>query len=149
MEMAQNITLYDVLGLSPGASADTIRRARDERMRQLRPALEAGAPSSVVAAAARAEESVEVAALVLADPGARLRYDRQVGLHRDRDRGLRGPSGFAEGATGNGGAPYWLLRSGAALLDATAALLSWMAPGPAPPARHLTVPDLRGLFYRA
>ena len=144
--MKQNITLYDVLGLSPGASADTIRRAREERMRQLRPALEAGAPSPVIAAAARASEAVEVAALVLTDPEARLHYDRQIGLHRS---GLSGPSGFAEGATGRGGDPYGLLRSGADLLGATAALLSWMAPGPAPPARRVTVPDLRGLFYRA
>jgi len=150
--MAQNITLYDVLGLTPGASADTIRRARDERMRQLRPALETGAPSPVVAAAARAEESVEVAALVLTDPEARLRYDRQIGLHRDR--GLRGPGGFAEGVPGNAGDPYGLLRAGAALLDGAlwesfAAMRGWMTPGPTPPARHVTVPDLRGLFFRA
>jgi hypothetical protein len=150
--MTQNITLYDVLGVSPGASADTLRQARDERMRQLRPGLEAGAPSPVVAAAARAREAVEVAGLVLADPEARLRYDRQIGLHRDR--GLRSSDGFAEGGSRGGGDPYDLMRAGTsyldgALLESFAAFLAWMAPGPVPPARRVTVPDLRGLFYRS
>ena len=150
--MAQKITLYDVLGLSPGASADTIRRARDERMKQLRPALVAGAPSPVVAASARAREAVEVAALVLTDPEARLSYDRQIGLYYDRR--LRSPGGFAEGVAGNRGDPYGLVRAGTALLDTAlresfTALLGWMTPGPTPPARHVTVPDLCGLFYRA
>jgi curved DNA-binding protein CbpA len=94
--MADNITLYDILGVPAGASADTLRQARDERARQLRPGLEAGAPSPVVAAAARAREAVELASLVLSDPEARLRYDRQIGLHRNR--GLRGSSVFGEGA---------------------------------------------------
>src|SRR6185437_245067 len=102
--MAQNITLYDMLGVSSGASADTLRQARDERVRQLRPGVEAGAPSPVVAAVARAREAVEVASLVLSDPEARLRYDRQIGLHRDR--GLRGSSVFGEGAPKNGVDPY-------------------------------------------
>ncbi len=155
--MADNITLYDILGVTAGAAADTLRQARDERARQLRPGLEAGAPSPVVAAASRAREAVEVAGLVLGDPEARLRYDRQIGLHRDR--GLRGSHGFgegaakAEGAAEGGADPYGLMRAGIALLDAAlqesfAALLAWVAPGPVPPARRLTVPDLRGLFFR-
>jgi hypothetical protein len=149
--MADNITLYDILGVTAGASADTLRQARDQRLRQLRPGLEAGAPSPVVAAASRAREAVEVASLVLADPEARLRYDRQIGLHRDRR--LRGSSVFGEGAPKNGVDPYGLMRAGARLLDASvghsfSALASWMAPLPVPPARRITVPDLRGLFYR-
>jgi curved DNA-binding protein CbpA len=149
--MAENITLYDVLGVTAGASADTLRRARDGRVRQLRPGLEAGASSPVVAAAARAREAVEFAGLVLGDPELRLRYDREIGLHRER--GLRGSHGFAEGATKDGGDPYGLMRAGVGLLDADLwhsfeSLLSWMAPLPASPARRVTVPDLRGLFYR-
>jgi hypothetical protein len=150
--MARNITLYDMLGVSPGASADTLRQARNERLTQLRPGLESGAPSPVVAAVARAREAAEFAALVLGDPDLRLRYDREIGLHRDR--GLRGSSGFAEGAASDGADPYDLMRAGGALLDTDAwhsftALLSWMAPRPTPPARRVTVPDLRGLFYRS
>jgi PASTA domain len=150
--MARNITLYDVLGVSPGASADTLRQAREERARQLRPGLEAGAPSPVVAAVARAREAAEFAGLVLGDPELRLRYDREIGLHRDR--GLRGSAGFAEGAASDGADPYDLMRAGAELLPdslraAFAGLLAWTAPRPAPPARRVTVPDLRGLFYRS
>jgi len=146
-----DITLYDILGVSAGASADTLRQALGDRMRQLRPGLEAGAPSPVVAAAARAREAVELAGLVLGDPEARRRYDGQIGLHRDR--GLRGSSVFGEGAASGGGDAYYLMRAGANLLDgatrgAFAALLAWMTPGPTPPARRVTVPDLRGLFYR-
>ena len=146
-----DITLYDILGVSAGASADTLRRARDERLRQLRPGLEAGAPSPVVAAAARAREAVELAGLVLTDPAARLRYDRQLGLHRQR--GLRGSQVFGEGAPRYGGDPFGLMRAGVALLDGAlrdsfAALLAWTVPDARPPARRRTVPDLRGLFFR-
>ncbi len=149
--MAQDITLYDVLGISPSASADTLRRAREDRVRQLRPGLEAGAPSPVVAAVARAREAAEFAGLVLGDPELRRRYDREIGLHRDR--GLRGSPGFAEGAVGEGADPYELMRAGAELLpDSLAAsfagLLAWTTPRPAPPARRVSVPDVRGLFYR-
>jgi PASTA domain len=150
--MAQNITLYDMLGVSPGASADTLRQARDERVRQLRPGVEAGAPSPVVAAVARAREAVEVAGLVLSDPEARLRYDRQIGLHRDR--GLRGSAEFGGSAAplAFGADPYYLLRGplrfGAALAGAAMAMADWLGPSPAPPPRQRTVPDVRGLFYR-
>jgi hypothetical protein len=108
------ITWYDVLGVSGGASAVTLRRAHDERRLQLRsyflppsampssgrpgPQL-AGAPPVVVSAAARATEAVEAAWLVLGDTEQRNRYDAQLGR--------LGPRG-----------------------------------------RRLTVPDVRGLFYR-
>jgi PASTA domain len=148
--MAAGITLYDVLGVSAGASADTLRQARDERRRQLRLDLEAGAPSPVVSAARRAREAAEFAGIVLGDPDLRRRYDDEIGLHRDR--GLRAPQGYAEG-TFLGGDPYGPVRAGIGLLPAAvmasfAALLGWMAPHPAGPPRRVTVPDLRGLFFR-
>jgi curved DNA-binding protein CbpA len=149
--MAQNITLYDMLGVSPGASADTLRQARDERVRQLRPGVESGAPSPVVAAVARAREAVEVAGLVLSDPEARLRYDRQIGLQRDR--GLRGSGVFGEGAPRYGGDPYALMRAGTALLDTDllesfGALLSWLGQRPTSHPRRVSISDVRGLFFR-
>src|ERR1700742_1183644 len=110
-----DITLYDILGVSPGASSDTLRHARDERLLQLRPGLEAGAPSPVVAATSRAREAVELAGLVLTDPAARLRYDRQIGLYRER--GLRGSQVFGEGAPRNGGDPYGLMRAAVIHVD--------------------------------
>jgi hypothetical protein len=144
--MSKGITLYDVLGVSAGASADTLRQACDERRRQLRPGLEAGAPSPVVTAARRAREAAEFAGQVLGDPELRRRYDEEIGLHRDR--GLRPPlDGFA------GGDPYGPLRAGAGLLPAAVlasfeAVLGWIAPHPAAPPRRVTVPDVRGLFFR-
>jgi hypothetical protein len=145
--MDTGITLYDVLGVPAGASADTIRQARDERRRQLRPGLEAGAPSPVVTAARRARETAEFAALVLGDPELRRRYDEEIGLHPGR--GLRPP-----GETLASGDPYGPLRAGVGLLPAALvasfeAFLGWMAPRPAAPPRRVTVPDVRGLFFRS
>ncbi len=144
--MTEGITLYDVLGVPAGASADTIRQARDERRRQLRPGLEAGAPSPVVTAARRARETAEFSALVLGDPELRRRYDEEIGLHRERR--LRPP-----GETLAGGDPYGPLRAGVELLPAAVAasfeaVLGWMAPRRAAAPRRVVVPDVRGLFFR-
>src|ERR1700758_3044517 len=130
----EGITLYDVLGVTAGASADTLRYAHDKRLRQLRPGLEAGAPALVAAATARAREAVQAAWLVLGDPELRHRYDTRLGLYRDR--GLRGSPGFAEGTARSGADPYDLVRAADGLLDAglwhsLTALAAWMAPLPA------------------
>lgn len=148
--MADGITLYDVLGVTAGASVDTLRYAYDARLLQLRPDLSAGAPSPVVAAVSRAREAVEMSWLVLSDAELRREYDKAIGLHR---RGLRGSSGFAEGALHYGGDPYDPMRAAERLIDrdvlsSFTALLRWMAPLPAQRKRHLIAPDLRGLFYR-
>jgi hypothetical protein len=123
---APPVTWYDVLGVTCGASAVTVRRAHDERLLLLRsyfapsahsapaqpapaqtaptppaPTRPADAPSPVASAAARAAEAVGEAWLVLGDPEQRRRYDALLGLRP-----------------------------------------------PIPPRRRLIVPDLRGLFYR-
>lgn len=150
--MADGITWYDVLGVTAGASLDTLQHAYSQRTGQLRPELLAGAPSPVVSAARRAREAVEAAWLVLGDPGSRHRYDKEIGLHRGR--GLRGSSGFGEGPAEHGQDPYYLLRDGLTGIPgdkaaaAFEALVSWVKPLPAPARRRLVVPDLRGLFYR-
>jgi hypothetical protein len=84
------VSWYDVLGVSCGASAVTLRRAHDERLLQLRsffppmvplpPAPPATASSPVVSAASRAAVAVEEAWLVLGDPEQRRRYDVLLGL---------------------------------------------------------------------
>jgi curved DNA-binding protein CbpA len=146
------ITWYDVLGVPAGASADTLRQAYGDRKRQLRPELLSGASSAVLLAATRASQSVEAAWLVLGDPGRRRRYDEEIGLHRER--GLRGPAEFGGSAAplSAGGDPFYLLRGslgiGARLAGAAAALADWLGPGPTPPSRGRTVPDVRGLFYQ-
>jgi len=149
--VADSITWYDILGVSAGASSDTLRYAYSERVEQLRPELVSGAAAPVVSAAGRAREAVEVAWLVLGDPDRRQRYDKEIGLHGRR--GLRGSSGFGEGPAQYGQDPYDLMRAADGLADheswdAFAALLSWMGPARAQRRRRRVVPDLRGLFYR-
>ena len=149
--VADSITWYDILGVSAGASSDTLHYAYAERVQQLRPELVSGAASPVVSAAGRAREAVEVAWLVLGDPDRRQRYDKEIGLHGRR--GLRGSSGFGEGPAQYGQDPYDLMRAAGGLAeheswDAFAALLSWMGPARAQRRRRRVVPDLRGLFYR-
>jgi hypothetical protein len=75
---APPVTWYDVLGVTRGASAVTVRRAHDERLLLLRSYFAPGAdaPSPVASAAAAVEE----AWLVLGDPEERKRYDAQLGL---------------------------------------------------------------------
>ena len=145
--MAAGITWYDVLGVTAGASSDTLHDAYERRTRQLRPELFSGAPSPVVLAATRARASVEAAWLVLGDASRRQRYDAQIGLHRKRG------GGFKDGPPQYGQDPYELLGAIGGLIDgdlpdAAKALVSWMAPLPTPPRRRLLVPDVRGLFYR-
>lgn len=147
-----SITWYDVLGVPAGASADTLREAYAGRKQQLRADLLSGAPSPVLSAATRASQSVEAAWLVLSDPERRRRYDEEIGLHRER--GLRGSAEFGGSAAtlASGADPFYLLRGplrfGAALAGAAMALTDWLGPGPAPPPRRRTVPDVRGLFYQ-
>jgi curved DNA-binding protein CbpA len=147
-----SITWYDVLGVPAGASADTLSRAYEDRKGQLRAELLSGAPSPVLSAANRASQLVEAAWLVLSDSGQRRRYDEETGLHPER--GLRGSADFggSAGPAPSGADPYYLLRGpfglGARLAGAAMALADWLGPGPAPPARHRTVPDVRGLFYQ-
>jgi len=80
-DLPERVTWYDVLGVSSGASAVTVRRAHDERLLQLRCYLPLpstpppGAPSVVASAAARAAATVEAAWQVLGDPEQRRRYD--------------------------------------------------------------------------
>jgi hypothetical protein len=154
--MADGITLYDVLGVSAGAAEDTIRYAYEARIRQLRSDLATGAPSPVVSAVSRAREAVEMSWLVLSDAERRHQYDEAIGLHRQK--GLRGSSGFAEGAFAYGADPRALndmanaVEAGAVgrdVLPALAALLIWLAPQHTTQRRRqVPVPDLNGMFYR-
>ena len=94
-------------------------------MQELRPDLMAGAPPSVVTAAARARQAAEAAWLVLGDQDLRRRYDMKAA-----DRPLDGDLADSDA---------W--RSFQAVKD-------WIAPPPAASRGRAVVPDLRGLFYR-
>ena len=163
--VTESITWYDVLGVSAGADAYTVRDAYAQRSRQLHPALLSGAPSPVVSAAERARTAVEAAWLVLSDPGRRRRYDREVGVNRGG--GLRGSSVFGgpdsgspdSGGPASAGWPGELESGGGSDLvpdvkvPAVEAILGvlavWATPQPAARSRRVTVPELRGLFFRA
>lgn len=158
---AGEITWYDVLGVPAGADRDTVRDAYVARLSQLRPESLSGAPSPVVSAAGRARAAVEAAWQVLSHPDRRLRYDRESGVQRGG--GLRGSAAFggpsagpgsaASGSAGPGSAASgyeehagYELREVGAVLEALAV---FAAPGPSARPRRLTVPDLRGLFFRS
>ena len=146
--MPDIITWYDMLGLTAGASPDTLRSAYEERLRQLAPRLFSSAPSPVLVAATRAREAAEAAWLVLGDDERRRQYDKDIGMYRRRG------GGFSSGPAEYVGDPYDAMRTADGPLHGDfladfAALASWMAPLPDPPRRRLTVPDMRGLFYQA
>jgi curved DNA-binding protein CbpA len=150
--LATGITWYDVLGVTAGASSDTLRHAYTERIRQLSPLNFSGAPSPVVSAATRARDSVEAAWLVLGDRERQRRYDAEIRLYRGR--GLNRGGGFGGGPAHDGLDPYDLLRAADGLIDgdlpqAFKALVSWLAPLPAAARKGVFVPDVRGLFYRS
>jgi hypothetical protein len=133
------MTWYDILGILPGASADEVRCAYEARTRQLGPQMISGAPSKVITAADRARAAADEAWRVLGDPARREHYDEEAGIRRS-GLGLERPEPVSS-------APGWdplhvnLITADSAL----AAMADWLAPHPAP-ARHVVVPDLRGLF---
>jgi curved DNA-binding protein CbpA len=150
--VAEGMTWYDILGISPGASSETIRRAYEDKARQLGPDRIAGAPAEVVAAAARGRQVIESAWLVLGDHAGRARYDEQAGFAR-AGTGLARP---APTPSRPGLDPADAVRAADALgsadalnaLDALADLLGPVAPSPRR-SRHVVVPDVRGLFSGA
>ena len=140
--MAGQLTWYDIFGIAPGSSADEVRRAFDEKAAVLRPELTSGASPTVVAAAGRARAALEAGQHILTDPASRRRYDEEIGI-RVTGGGLSAP--------GSSPRPAWAWSGRAGMdaefmLDTIAdAVGDWLAPHPAP-ARHIPVPDVRGLF---
>jgi hypothetical protein len=128
------LTLYEILGVMPGASAEQVEHAYRTRMRSLNPDVIGEATPWIHAAADRARAATEDAWLVLGDSVSRARYDEEA-LLRTAGTGLAKP--HMSGASGSG--------RGGLLLAGIGALLSRLAPHPAPP-RKVTVPDVRGLF---
>lgn len=142
--MAGQLTWYDVLDILPTAPVDEVQRAFAAKASVLRPALLAGAPSPVVAAAGRAGAAIEAALRCLGDPATRLRYDVEIGVWQPGG-GLDRP---ADLPTEQGPAPLSSLRGAAdwdSVVDALGALADLLGPHPAGP-RRIRVPDVRGLF---
>ena len=139
--MASQLTYYDILGVTAGATADDVQRGYEARMAVLAPGRIAGAPSKVVATADRARAAVELARRTLIDPVGRRLYDEDSGVLRVGG-GLSRPQPVP---TGN-----WTWDGNTSTdLDAPIEFLGmiadWLALRPAR-ARRVTVPDARGLF---
>jgi hypothetical protein len=141
--MDAQLSYYDILGVTAGASADDVQRGYDVRMAVLAPSMIAGAPSKVVATADRARAAVELARRTLTDPVRRRIYDVDSGVLRVGG-GLARPQPVP--STGN-----WTRDGNASATDPDAPaeflgiIADWLAQRPAR-ARRVTVPDARGLF---
>ena len=142
------VTLYDILGVLPGASRQQIERAYRAQLKLLSPAMIAGSPTKVLKAVDRARATAEQAWRLLGDPAARARYDLEAGLRPAWHRPGAGAFHAVRVRLGSGPAGTRLLASpdGVALvLGALDALAGWLAPDPGP-SRRVVVPDVRGLF---
>lgn len=147
--MADQLSYYDILGVLPGASADEIQHSYDTKASVLAPSMIAGAPSKAVAVVDRARAALEVARRTLTDPAARQRYDTEIGILQP-GTGLVTPASVPSEGNWTSG-PSMTGRGGIGseqLVDALGAIADWLAPHPAP-ARHVTVPEVRGLFVAA
>jgi len=154
--VADRITWYDVLGITAGASAETVQRAYQAKARQLQGYRIAGAPAEVARAVARGQTVIDSAWRILGDRGQRARYDEQIGAVR-KGAGLAAPEPAAFG-------PGLDLPDAAAdalyadalyrgdVLEGLGMLADLLAavPGRSPRrSQDLIVPDVRGLFFRA
>jgi DnaJ domain len=137
------MTLYDILEVMPGASAQEIRRGYEARMRQLAPDMISGASSKVLAAVDRARAAADHAWRVLGDPAARARYDRQAGL-RPTGGGLTPPTAVPSSEPEFAAS---CVLEAEDVSDALDALAGWLGPSQGPSSR-VVVPDVRGLFAR-
>jgi len=156
--MADRITWYDILGIAQGASLETVQFAYQAKSKQLQDYGIAAAPPDVALAAARGQKAVDAAWLILGDRAQRERYDEQIGVTRP-GAGLAS-SGPAASRARSGmldAAAEALYAAGddlgLGILEGLAVLSGLLAAIPAP--RHradrkpVTVPDVRGLFFRA
>jgi PASTA domain-containing protein len=149
--LARRITWYDILGIEPGASAETVRRACQDRGRQLEDERVAGAPEAVADAAARGWRVLHAAWRVLGDRAERERYDEEIGAGRHG----AGPARRGPAPSRPGPEPAEAITVLGALdsgdgLDGLGALADWLGPLPRKlrrRPRQVTAPDVRGLFF--
>ncbi|MDR0344665.1 MAG: DnaJ domain-containing protein [Nocardiopsaceae bacterium] len=164
--MADRITWYDILGISPGASSESVRHAYQDKQTQLKHDRIADAPPEVAAAAARGRKALDAAWLVLGNPAERQRYDEQISITGNGGgRNRTGPASsrpalpdtalavLDPGDVLLGGLePGDLLGGLGAALAGLGALAAWLVPLPRKSRRQsqeVIVPDVRGLFASA
>lgn len=148
--MGPGISCYEVLGVLSTATTDEIRRCYEAKASLLRPGLLSGAPSTVVSAARRAQENLDASWQVLSDRERRAAYDEALGIRRTGE-GLAGtPAVPSEpGWDTSYLAPVAGASGGAALLfGGLVGMADFLTARAAPSqSRHVTVPEVRGLFY--
>jgi hypothetical protein len=137
------VTLYEILGVLPGASRQQIERACQAKLSLLAPGMTAGASSKVLKATDRARAAVNQAWSVLGDPAARARYDIQVGI-KSPGTGLERPASVPS-EPGWDLSPAGTRMPGVVALGALDALADLLAPHQGP-SRRVVVPDVCGLF---
>lgn len=155
--MADRITLYDILGIVPGSSTETVRRAYQDKARQLDRAQIAAAPAKVIEAATRGRKALDTAWLVLGKPAERERYDEQIGISlkgAGLDRPEPTPSGPGLDALDSDTAVGVLetVQELGVVLAGLGALADWLIPLPLKSRRQpreVIVPDVRGLLFGA
>ena len=142
--MVSGATLYEVIGVLPGAEPHRIKRDYEARSGLLCPDMIAGAPSNVLTAVTRAQDLLDSAWQVLSNPAARRCYDQEAGLRRTGG-GLGEPR---SSPSETGFDPDDLGLAGELVADATGGLLAIFGGRVRKPQRHGpdAVPDVRGLF---
>jgi curved DNA-binding protein CbpA len=93
------VSLYDELGVPPGADADTLHRAYRSRARQLHPDASGAMPGGE-----EAMRRLNVAWSVLRDPARRAAYDAGLGFDGVGFDGLGFDGGPAQADAGDDGA---------------------------------------------
>jgi hypothetical protein len=142
------ITWYDVLGVLPTATTGEIRRGYVAKADLLRPGHLAGANSTVLSATRRAQEILDAAWQVLGDAEGRAGYDEVLGIWRTGEGLAPRPGDPSQPGMDAGWASAAVASRGAALvLGSLQALSDLLGPHATSPARRVTVPDVRGLFY--
>jgi PASTA domain-containing protein len=152
--MAGRITLYDILGIVPGASTERVRSAYKDKTRHLERAQIADAPPKVIDAAVRGRKALDAAWLILGNPAARGRYDEQIGIsHKGAGLARAEPTPSRPGldALDSDTALGTLAALGgfSMVLAGLGALADWLTPPPRKSrrqTREVIVPDVRGLF---
>lgn len=115
MTGARAESLYAVLGVEPGATAEAIRAAYRARARALHPDVNPG--PTAAADFARLQQAYEV----LADPSRRARYDRAAGGAADEPSGGGGRGGGGGGGGTGVGHVTWTNVAGRGAASRTGA----------------------------
>jgi len=146
--MGTGITWYDVVGALPGASTAEIQRSYEAKANVLRPELLAGASSTVLTAASRAQGLLDTAWRVLGDPAQREPYDQESGMRSIGGGLVRRESIPSEPGWRSSEFDYIAGTAGAKLLGALMLVAELMSPHDHQP-RRVAVPDVQGLFFSA